>query len=162
MNPARVFALQSQRIGDHDNIPGGITEVDQSVASALCSGMRRECYLAGRLKWAGDWSVANELEYKLWIYAVDICNREKWRVQKGREMLRKMAGLAISEMAEPGRYKSDTIKANWLGVDKSNFSRTWSGRYNLVYQELDDMASRAFSYVMMKQRYDEQSSTQNV
>lgn len=157
MNPSRVFALQTTKASSNDSIPGGTTEVDQATAAGLCAGMRRECYLAGRLKWAGDWSVANELEHRLWLLAVDICNKERWRVPKGREMLRKMAGLAIAEMADPIRYKTDIAKAKWLGIDKSNYSRVWNGRYNLIYRELDDLAGRAFSYIMMKQRYARES-----
>lgn len=155
MNPARVFALQAQKASSHTAIAGGKTEVDQATAAGLCAGMRRECYLAGRLKWAQDWTVANELEHKLWLYAVDISNKERWSIPKGKEMLRKMAGLAIAEMAEPARYKEDRIKADWMGIHKSNFSRTWNKRYNLIYQELDDLASRAFSHIMIRQRYDQ-------
>lgn len=153
MNPARVFALQSQRIGNPDGIPGGRSSIDQATAASLCAGMRREYYLAGRLKWAGDWSVSGELEKLLWLHAVDIRNRENWSIPKGGQILRKMAGLAIAEIAEPARYKTDSVKAQWMGIHRSNYSRTWNKRYNLIYQELDDLANRAFSYIMMKQRY---------
>lgn len=152
MNPARIFALQSQKISNQDNIPGGITEIDQATAAGLCSGMRRSYYLAGRLKWGKDLSVVDELNIKLLEFTKIVGRQESWDLSKITP--EKLSTLAILEMLEPFKYKEDIKKANYLGVHKSNFSRTWNKRYNIIYQELDDLANRAFSYIMMKQRYE--------
>lgn len=154
---ARIFAMQTQKTSNPFTMFGGTPEVDQATAAGLCSGMKRKWYLAARLKWGLDWSVANELEYLVWIEAAGLAARGKWKIPKGKEHVRKMAGLAIAELADPMRWKLDTDKADWMGVHKSQFSRTWKEKYNAMYSLLDDWSNAAYSYVMMKQRYEEQT-----
>lgn len=151
-NPARVMALQAEQIPSLSGMPGGGSpEVDQSTAAALSAGMKRRYYLAARLKWALDWSVANELEYMLWVEAAGIAHDEKWRIPTGRSYVRRMAGLAIAEMADPKRWRDAQQKAEWMGVSKSQFSRVWEKRYNAVYEELESWTGRAFGYLIGRQ-----------
>ncbi|MCU7917088.1 MAG: hypothetical protein KZQ95_01865 [Candidatus Thiodiazotropha sp. (ex Epidulcina cf. delphinae)] len=107
-------------------------------------------YHAALLKWADDWSGASDLEYYLWIKAVDIRLRDGWTIPPGRRYLRRMAGLAIAETAMPSVFGSDIERAKFLGMDKSRFSRVWKPRYELVYQELNDLASYGYRYVAKK------------
>lgn len=154
---ARVFAIQTHKIANLFGVGGGgVPELDPATAAGLCQGMRREWYLAGRLKWALDWSVANELEYLLWIDGTDIAKSGRWKIPKGREYVRKMAGLAIAELADPHKWKHDYKRAEWMGVSPSQFSRIWVKRYNEIYSLLDDWSNSAYSYVMIKQRYSDQ------
>lgn len=156
MNPIRIFAKQTIKSGSY--MPGsGQPEVDQAMAAHLCGGMRREWYLAARLRWGLDWSVANELEYMLWMEGSGVSYKERWRVPKGKEYVRKMAGLAIAEIAEPKRYAPDARKAEWMDVSASQFSRLWGKRYNAIYSIIEDWSSSAYSYVMMRQRYDKEA-----
>lgn len=154
-NPIRVMALQTEQTPSIEPAPGGgIPEIDQMLAAALCAGMPRRWYLAARLKWCLDWSVANELEYMLWVEAAGIAAKEKWRIPTGKYYVRKMAGLAIAEVGDPARYSRPEhwhIKAQWLGTGKSQWFGTWERRYNAIYEELDDWCSRAKSYLYRRQ-----------
>lgn len=156
---ARVFSLQTTKISNPFAISGGNPEVDQCTAAALCQGMRREWYLSARLKWALDWSVAQELEYLLCVDGTKFARRGRWKIPKGREYVQKMAGLAVMEVADPKNWQFDKQRAGFMGVSKSQFSRTWLKRYNVIYTILDDWANSAFSYVRIKQRYEGQMTS---
>ena len=159
MNPARVFAIQAQKSSSWGGIAGGVTEVDQAFAAGLCAGMRRECYLAGRLKWARDKTVQNELFELLEGRIKRIKEREKidFTVEAGERMIK----LAMAELMEPIIYKTNSSKALILGVHPSNYGRTWQKKYDIIFQELDDLANRAFSHIMIRQRYGEQDNLTN-
>ena len=121
-NAVRIFAKQTYKASDFFAIAAGGADIDQAMAAALCSGMKKHWYLAARLKWANDWTGATHLEYKLWAYTAGVANGEKWRIPKGQQLLRSLVGLAIAEMAEPSRYKTDAAKVNWTGISASQFS----------------------------------------
>ena len=152
-----IFSMQTYKAQSLFGL-GGIPEVDQALAAALCSGLKREYYLAARLKYALDYSVARELESMLLRKGLGVSHAKKWRVPENRNYLQQMAGLAVAEMLFPLRYKQDQVRADWVGVSKSQFSRTWKKRYNLIYQILEDWTNCAYSHVMMRQRYDAQNN----
>lgn len=149
MNPARVFAMGVAN-SDHASVgrSTGGAEITPAIAAGMCSGMPQLWYHAARLKWADDWSGANDLEYHLWVKAVDICTQEGWKVPPGREYLRRMAGLAIAEVALPSKFTGDVQRAEFLGMDKSRFCRVWKKRYWKVYQVLDELTSCAYRHVL--------------
>lgn len=151
MNPARVMAKLTAQPARLDGGGGGMTEYDVALCASLAANLKERYYLAARLKWCQDWSVANKLEYLLWIEAVGIAAEEKWRVPKGREYVRKMAGLAIAEIAEPQRWKEQQTKAQFMGMDKSTWSRTWQGRYEVIYSELSGWCDTAYRHIARMQ-----------
>lgn len=127
---------------------GGIPEWTPALAAACCAGnMPKNWYNAARLKYALDWSVANDLEYAVWMDAALIAAREKWKIPTGREYIRKMSGLAIAETAAPAKYKHNVIKIAWIGCSQSEWSRTWNKRYNAIYAIPNDWASCALQHV---------------
>jgi hypothetical protein len=152
MNPAHVFAMQTTRAQSF-GAPGGAPTITQGDAALYCKGMPRRWYLAGRLRWGLDLSVAEELERELWIAAVDLKIKERWRIPKsltGKHPLRNMAKLAIVETIEPSRFKYDDswkLRAAMVGVDNKPWHTTWSRRYERVYGELNDWANDGWRHV---------------
>ncbi|MCG8004680.1 MAG: hypothetical protein JAY88_14670 [Candidatus Thiodiazotropha lotti] len=156
MNPIRLIAkgtaqhINPASIGRATSGEG----ITAALAAGMCAGMPRDWWLAARLKWADDWSGIKDLELYLWISAVDIAIEKGWKVPKGREYLRKMARLAIFEMAAPMQFKQengidcDAGRAEFLGMDKSRYSRVWGERYEMVKRALDTMTSDAFQYLL--------------
>jgi len=152
MNPAKVFALMSQRTPNPDAIPGGVSGFDIADASGLCRNMPRHWYLAGRLKWAQDWTVANELEYALWMRTTKLAVAEKWKIKKGALQLRKLAGLAIAETADPANWKTVEKKLSFTEMTDSSWYKRWGKRYEAVFQIIDDQwANAAYQYINSKQ-----------
>ncbi len=138
-NPVRVVADDA-----HPDLPGW-----------HCAGMPAAWYHAMRMKWAHDWSGANALEYALWLEAVDMANANGWRVPTGQERLRRMAGLAIAELADPSRYRqpeSWQLKAAWIGVGRSQWFDIWQARYEALYRTLDEWSNRAWRHVRERQQ----------
>ncbi len=137
-NPVRLVADDG-----HPEVPGW-----------HCAGMPDHWFAAMRMKWANDWSGANLLEYRLWMAAVDMAIEGRWRVPSGGERLRRMAGLAIAELADPERYRATDawqLKAAWVGVTKSRWFETWQPRYEALYRVLDDWSNAAWRFVKARQ-----------
>jgi len=144
----RLFAMQSTSAPQLGRATGGTPQWTPAIAAAFCAGnMDQRWYDAARLKYSLDWSTANALEYAVWLEAALIANREKWKIPTGREYIRKMAGLAIAEMAEPRRYRYDVIKTAWLGCDPAQWTKVWGKRYNAVFAIPNDWASEALRHV---------------
>lgn len=157
---ARIFSKQCPKVSNPFSAIGGSADVDQAMAAGLCAGMKREHYLAARFKWALDWSVSSELERLLQDKGEGFAKKEQWKLRKEETRVRAIAGLALAEMANPSFWSIDANKAMFIGVDKSGFSRVWKKRYNLLYATLEDWANSAYSYVMMRQRYEDEATDQ--
>lgn len=137
MNPARVFAKQCAKTQAFDFVPSGRLEFDATSIAAACAGTGREYYLAARLYWMQDWTVASELERHLWLRVVDMANDGKWRiVETGKERLRGLAGLAVAETADPARWNNNDKRGEWMGVTAGQFRRAYAEHYGEVYDRL--------------------------
>lgn len=130
---------------------GGLNEYDLATCAALCRGIPRPAYLSARLTWCLDWSVATELEYLLWVEAAGLAARERWRIPKGREYVRRMSGLAIAETADPKRWKDQISRATFVGIGESEWSRTWRERYEGVFGILRDWNDDAYRAIQRAQ-----------
>lgn len=150
MNPIRVMAKLTEQTPKFDGV-GGINEYDIATCAALCRGIPRPAYLAARLKWCLDWSVANELEYLLWVEAAGLAAKERWRVPKGKEYVRRMSGLAIAETADPKHWITQTSRAEFMGIGVSEWSRVWRERYEGVYGLLSDWTDDAYRTIQRAQ-----------
>ena len=83
------------------------------VAGVL-SGLSREAYLYAAAKWIQDKSVEPELFYRIYLIVGGLAIKHKWRVPKGRELLRGLTQLAIIEMVREPRCRhcnGNTCKA---------------------------------------------------
>jgi len=137
----------------------------QSDAAALCAGnLQRKCYLAGRLRWSLDLSVAAELEHYLWTEVTRTAAREKWILAIGQQTMRVLAGLAIAEMIHPVKYSHELCRVQFFGsgvklpedrVWKA-WERTWRGRYqSAAWIPLERWTEVAASHISFRQRDDE-------
>lgn len=154
MNPARFFAIQTCKVSKPIGTPGGgKPDLTPDIAAHYCQNMPRHQYQSALLRWADDWSGVSELEYLLWDEAVRLKNQERWRIEKkhqGREMLRKLAGLALWEMGQPSQFRAESAwqkRAEWMGVDKAAWFRTWRPRYEAVYNILQDWTAEGWRHV---------------
>jgi len=151
-NPIRLLAMQVEKSGNMEPSSPSINEIDQAIASGMCSGMPRHWYLSARLKWCLDTSVRNELEQRLMKEAIWLSKNEKWRVPKGRNYIEKMVILSMDETLDPRSYKPAWVKSQVLGMDDSRFSRVWSERYEGVFSYIRDWSDCAIDYLKKKQR----------
>lgn len=69
----------------------------QDIAHAL-SGLKRGPYLLAMAKYADDFSGLQELEYLAWDAAITLAIKGGWKTETGRELFRKMAGIALTEV----------------------------------------------------------------
>lgn len=126
------------------------------IQGLICAGLPDHWHQAARLKLSLDVSDRYKIELKLFDIALSMKDRLGWKIKKGDEgvmMLWRMARLAVWELSDPGRFRcADAYKIyiNTLGIDKSNWSRTWQSRYELLYQELDEWVNRAYRFMKMK------------
>lgn len=154
MLPERLFSLQSTKTQSYIPSIGGITEVDQAIASGLCSGMSEKWYKAARLKFCLDASVINWLEIQLWQEVCGIATKEKWKIPKGKERLRNMCKLAIIETQKPELFiktNAWNTRASFLEIKKSAWFSTWAGRYEVIYELLNNWSNSAYRFVKHKQ-----------
>lgn len=149
MNPARLMAMTTARPVNMLSVgrATGVADINPSIAAGMCAGMPENCYQALRLKWADDWSQANVLEKKLWMAAVDLAIDEKWRVPKGKELLRKLAGMALYELVYPGKLREHQQRAAFIGMERMAYYKTWRCRYEQVYQILDGWAQEGYRHL---------------
>jgi len=130
------------------------------VPGLICAGMPQHWFYAGQLKFAQDDSsaVMDLLDYKLWDIAVKMAVRLNWKTRKddvGKSFLRKMAQLALFEMNAPARFNAPDawqLRAAFMGVKKSQWFAVWSGRYKVLFDELNEWTNRAFRYIKIRKR----------
>lgn len=165
MNPANLFAMQTLRVPSFEGARGGVPSMTPDLASLYCKGMKRHHYLAARLRWGLDYSNNKELEDKLWRTSMDVLwPKNNWQIRKYKKkeinkdyrphMIRDMCMLAILEMGEAKKI-TDTLRASFLDIDKSRYSRKWKGIYEDVYEELNDWTNQAYRHVKQMQAKDE-------
>lgn len=130
------------------------------ITGMFTAGMPDHWFQAGQLKYALDVSegVLKPLEYKLWDIAVRMKDRLNWKTRKGdigKSMLRRLAQLAICEMNAPARFNTPDawqLRAAFIGVSKSSWFGTWSGRYKVLFDEFNEWTNRAYRYVKIRVR----------
>ncbi|MCG7980286.1 MAG: hypothetical protein N0E58_19420 [Candidatus Thiodiazotropha endolucinida] len=121
--------------------------INPATAAAMCSGMPPLWWSAARLKWADDTSGIKMLYNELSRLANQLKDIEQWRIPKDRDYIDKFAMLALLEVTQPTKWKHDSHKADFIGMDKSVFYRTWKKRYEVIYRQVDDWCSSALSYI---------------
>ena len=159
------FSMQAEQVqGPPDGLPGGSTSYEawtQADAAALCAGLRRKYWLAGRLRWGMDKTVAMELEHYLWGEVAQTAAREKWILAIGQETMRALAGLAIAEMLDPVRYRQEGFRVEWFGrrikLSKERvfpaWERCWKWRYQgAAYAPLERWSDVCKSHIYHRQR----------
>ena len=153
-NPIRLMALQAPRVPAFGgSAPGGEPEITEALSSALCAGLPRSPYLAARVAWTGDRSSCAELCNRLWTGPVALeVSRRKWPVPKGKERYRRLCALAVAELLEPARFRSNCARADFCGMSARQWSRSWAGRYEVCYCLLGGWVADSFRHLVAAQR----------
>lgn len=140
---ARTSKLQP-RVGESGR------PVDHTYLAGVLAGVSREAYLYAASKWIGDKSVEPELFYWVYVMVGTIAAEQKWRIPKGKQILRGLTKLAIiEEIRDPvcpkcrGRQcktcnytgylrLKGSERAALVGVSKWAWYRHWSQKYPFV------------------------------
>jgi hypothetical protein len=143
-----LLAMQTARPPRFGQIRGtSIPEITPSIAAGMCSGLRREQWLAARWVWCVDWGVFNELRELLLKEAKIIAKREKWR----KDVIEDFIDLSLAESAGlswPGRkrIKMERDRYLFLGWKKRRWYR-WKTRYEAVYKIISEWEGEARDYI---------------
>jgi len=154
MNPIYVVSKLSPKTTAF-NSSGGVAEYDQALCAALTKGVKPKHLNAFKLKYCHDYTCAYDLGLQLWDEALMIASREGWHRPKGKECVRRMADLAIAEVALPRYFNSDVARAAFVGMEKTRWHRIGRHQYELVYLAFEEWCSEAFRVILDNQRGDE-------
>ena len=133
----RAWSKLSPKTADLSGMPaGGEPELPPEVVAAALAKLPRRYYLAGRVRYLKDWSVSEELATLLWIRCCTYASRENWQVPKGKQYVRRLARIAVAELADPREFKRVSVRQEASGIPRATWYRTWQGRYQTVYEEL--------------------------
>ena len=154
MNPIRVVIGQNPKTQKITDVPGGFTVIDSMYRAALCKGVEDKYLFAMKLKWAGDWSGVDYLEKQLTKRIEKAAKQYKWKVPENSDILARLSQLAIIELAyglgnrpnqedlSKRKYRRAVLRLKAINshpykISPSAWSRTWSGRYETVYNILE-------------------------
>lgn len=159
-----------------DSGPGstGSDKLTTADIAAGLAGLDRATALLLTAKYGGSLADALEAEIPLYLQVVDHANRRRWKVPKGRELLRRLTRLAIYETIHPatcprcngvgqrgtrscpgcggsGRANmNQRERARFAGVHGANWSRTWGARYEEVHRLTRSMEQAGLRHVRRK------------
>ena len=150
MRPETLALLTAQGVVIKPRIVDGGERPNLSHIAGALSGVSRQAYLYAASKWIGDKSVEPELFYRIYVMVGTIAAKEKWRIPKGKEILRGLTKLAIIEEIEAPvcpKCKGSQCKtcnhtgflrlkgserADLVGVSRYAWCRNWSYKYPLI------------------------------
>lgn len=149
MNPAKAICLLNAKVSDPGRIPGtGVAEITPSMVCLACGGLAKKYMVAFTAKWAGELTKADLTslsEALLW----DISKiAGDWTYKKGTIL--KMCELAVKELHDPKKYRSDVSKAREIGVCRQTFAKQYTSYYNQIYSLVDDYTNVAFRHIKNK------------
>jgi hypothetical protein len=143
---------------------GGGAERDrwtQADAAAVLAGCARWPAAAWRLVYAGEEGARAAVEDRLWFEAAQLAAAAGWRYGRtpedrwpGRSQLRTLARMAVRELVRgPGaQAPSGAAMAAELGVDRTNWQRTWRGRYAAILSVATGWLDEAETWIHRRQR----------
>lgn len=150
--------------------------LSRAEIAGLLSGLNEEAVNLALAKYAGDLSAERRLMSLVRLWAVDVALREGWKIVRGRPTVVNLAAIAVFEVVRPNRCKkckgtgfvrikqcvscagsgykliSGSAIAEAILIDKSNYSRTWEGRYVGVLNYVQSIDSKVNRLVRMADR----------
>lgn len=148
---------------------GSVTISQTDVAGALSfANLDRMTYLYALFKFSGavDIPLLQQLYNHAYIRFAAMPQDRGWKLSKGRETFRNLVVLAINEHIDHGfntcnqckgagvtssqmqckscegsghKKPSSKLMADAIRVDRSNWVRVWSGRYDVVHKAITDI-----------------------
>jgi hypothetical protein len=144
-------------------------QLTRDELAGLLSGLDAASMNLAFAKYAEDREAERLLIAQVRGWAAGVAVRDLWQIVKGRPTVCNLAALAVFEVVRPNRcgcchgvglkankvcptcngsgFKglSDSKISAAMGIDKSNFCRTWHSRYELVYRHVADLDQRVNS-----------------
>lgn len=170
---AALMAKVTQNYGEPASPVTGDKLSSWDLAAAMSfGGASRAEALSVLAKWVQDKSAQEELFYAIYDQVVQVATKKKWRIPKGKQLLRKLTRLAIMEHIAPcrcqrckgrgmlyglgrvpkvcpscggvggGLYLSGREKARLVEVSGTAWRNTWLWRYNEILRMLQDIDSK--------------------
>lgn len=93
--------------------------------------------VAATYKESGDCQYRDMLRSHLCRAARSLAVTERWRTYKDPGLIPGIADIILNEVIDPAKWEEDKIKADYLGMDKSRFYKTWRSRLNSVRHIFD-------------------------
>lgn len=97
MNPARAWLLLTTRSTGVELTPGGFGSIKPADVALALKGLSRERFLLGMAALAGDRDVLADLHAYVTIDVIVRAERERWETDRGGQVCRSLAGLALFE-----------------------------------------------------------------
>ena len=116
-----------------------------------CQGVERKHWLAFLAKWTLDTTALDELSFELYKTASHIAASEKWRMRKDRDYVQEMADMAVFEMQYPKLLDTGEKRAEYMGINKSNWYRNLGSKYQAVYGLLNEWTNIAYRKILKNQ-----------
>jgi hypothetical protein len=144
-------------------------QLTRDELAGLLSGLDAASMNMAFAKYASDLDAERLLIDQVRVWTAGVAVKELWHIVQGRPTVVNMAALAVFEVVRPNRcchcsgvglkanrvcptcngtgFKaiSDSKISAAMGIDKSNFCRTWHSRYELVYRHVTDLDQRVNS-----------------
>ncbi len=150
---AHVFAIQGPDPPPAPDCPPGSghsgDSLDAALAAALCAGMERRAYLAGRVRYLRDWSCALELSRALRARVWRLARAERWPLDS--DDIAGLCELAVAELADPARWGRPEHRARWADISARDWQARYAKRYQAAWLILSDWADWAARYVSWRQ-----------
>ena len=151
MNPIKLLALTTAKTANLSGTGGGSGErIGVEDIALACSGLDRKCFLACRLAWAGDCSVNPELRIFLHGVVDSLADLDGWK-KRNYEREERLVDLAMFELAHPGMIKTNSDRARAIDVTERGYVKTWSSRYEGLYNTLINWTNQGYDHIKRKQ-----------
>lgn len=171
MSTAELLAMMTPHGVEIGHAHGGIaklTGIDVAGAMGMADISQGEQQLMLAM-YCGDLEALRQLEYSIYLKAVDIAIAKGWKVVRGKEYLRGVCQLAICEIVGHNRCRkcngtkfnkdhkscrrcegsgmekpvSGNQKADYIDMPRTTWHPVWDGRYVVVLGELQRWHDRA-------------------
>ena len=136
LNPLRVVSLEDQ----------------WTDLAGYLSGLEGLPYYAARVAWGLDESSMRRAEIYLWQEAASLAADLGWKVETGKEHLRKLSRIAVYEMHDPVQWSFTLPKAAVMGCSEAQWRRKHRRRYDEIYALAMCALADAFGHIIRSQR----------
>lgn len=170
MDPRRALArLAAQSLPMEPTVGAG-PELTQADVAAACAGLTPEAWDLLAAKWVQG-GMPRRMYASLLLEVEALAHNQGWQVPPRRPYLARMVALAILEVVDPqtcnqcrgtgflgirecrpchatGRRRMWAAqRARAVGVHKSQWHRSWAGRYERIYRRVASIEVEGLSHV---------------
>ncbi len=180
MAQTEILKMLSPSAVNPDRLPsGGMPALTQSDVAAMLAGASRPVVLLAYAIHVTDDSSRIQLASHVYSWAAELALSEKWKITRGRPIVRNMSHLAVAETVSPGvclscygnRYISNRVCTNCNGtgrkyptheeraieidVSECRYYKLWRHRYQRIYEYLQKLGYTLETIVAKNNREEE-------